>query len=241
MKSNLPALIYKYTKLNQHFYDMLIRRELWFTSPSLFNDPFDCSMPIDFYITEEEACKSFINRARLIYPNYGVTDDESPITAVKQLLEYVNSVRSVLGVFCCSAEKDDLIMWAHYADSHKGVQICFDVNELSKGNFAIQTVKYSNGRPTVDHDMIDSMMSTILHKSKDWQREKEVRLIKQSPGYYPFEKKAIKEIRFGLRCSDDEISTTQQLLKTSGFEHVRCSQAIVVKNKFKLGTKAWGK
>src|ERR1700761_4662043 len=50
----LPKRIYKYTKVDQYFYDLLINAKLWFSNPQDFNDPFDNNISFQKDLNEAE-------------------------------------------------------------------------------------------------------------------------------------------------------------------------------------------
>jgi len=244
MPNSLPKHIYKYVTLNQRFYEMIIRKELWFASPESFNDPFDCNLPWQYHFEDQEMFE-FIEKHGIEIQEAGNLEEikaEAERLSIRYNNEFVRIMKGV-GVCCFSAKKDDLIMWAHYADSHKGVQICFEVKLLAENFNIIKNVIYSNHRPIVNplKNISSAFFPTVIHKSTDWKNEKEVRIISSTPGNYPFEMNALKEIRFGLRCTDHEISTVQKLLRNSGLTHVKCTQAIMSKNLYRFGNKTWAK
>ena len=43
----MPLKLYKYQPFSVHTLSNLKNRQLWFTSPVYFNDPFDCNIRVD--------------------------------------------------------------------------------------------------------------------------------------------------------------------------------------------------
>lgn len=103
------------------------------------------------------------------------------------------SVMKFMGVVSLSETKDNLLMWSHYADSHRGVVIEFDVEESEpftlfnmpkKSGFSskwiFERVNYRKTRwledPALKSDD-DIMKHYILTKSDEWIYEKEHRFI----------------------------------------------------------------
>jgi hypothetical protein len=99
-----------------------------------------------------------------------------------RILAWVNSR---LGMFALSEVPDDILMWSHYADGHKGMLIEFDdahpwFNEKHAANplFArCLKVGYSENRPALVLDSFDQV-TAFLVKSNRWQYEREVRVIR---------------------------------------------------------------
>ena len=77
-------------------------------------------------------------------------------------------------VYCLTTRAASPLMWAHYADHHRG--ICFEINVQQPNLCAAIQVQYSKKYPTyrLDHD---NDTSPLYMKSSDWQYEEEYRLI----------------------------------------------------------------
>ena len=97
------------------------------------------------------------------------------------------------GVFCSSSSFRNLLMWAHYADSHRGAVIEFTPNiEKDSVFLASKPVKYSTERPVLYANPQEFLQNTItlskaesgrvalermvFTKSQDWEYEHEFRL-----------------------------------------------------------------
>lgn len=104
-----------------------------------------------------------------------------------------NSVIKYFGVISLAETKDNLLMWSHYADSHRGVVIEFNIDDENpfdlfdlthKSNFSqkkiFERVKYRKTRwveepKTKTND--DILKHYMLTKSDEWIYEKEYRYI----------------------------------------------------------------
>ena len=97
------------------------------------------------------------------------------------------------GVFCSTIDFENLLMWAHYADKHRGAVIEFTPSMDKDSAFlASKPIKYSNERPVlyrtsqemVQHGFTMSNANSsriildrlIYTKSRDWEYEQEYRL-----------------------------------------------------------------
>jgi hypothetical protein len=40
--------VFKYREINKNTYQLLINREIWFSKPNTFNDPFECNINVEF-------------------------------------------------------------------------------------------------------------------------------------------------------------------------------------------------
>jgi hypothetical protein len=86
-------------------------------------------------------------------------------------------------VFCLSLHADSALMWAHYAQSHRGICLEFSVqNPIFCGALPVE---YTTGYPEFDlaDDGGDASIHALLTKSQDWSYENEFRLIVAAPGY----------------------------------------------------------
>jgi len=77
-------------------------------------------------------------------------------------------------------------MWAHYADSHKGVCLKFDILEDTDLFSPAKKVEYSKIYPEYDYltnknDFVNQMFYT---KSEDCAYEGEVRVLKDKKGNF---------------------------------------------------------
>lgn len=96
------------------------------------------------------------------------------------------------------------LMWAHYADSHKGFCIEYDLDILCQhygDGFNVISelnVQYQANRPDIspDGDIDDALHSIFGIKSKAWEYENEYRIVFGSAGLKPVPKNAVKAIYF---------------------------------------------
>ena len=119
---------------------------------------------------------------------YSVIDD-----VIKQIrVAWSNQV----GIECFTQSPTDILMWSYYADKHTGVCVEYDFSKLftSCANSFLFPVSYSEKRPLLDvqnlYDPVTQqvyndriveefprIMRSWITKSKEWEREKEWRLI----------------------------------------------------------------
>ncbi|WP_281761322.1 DUF2971 domain-containing protein [Pseudodesulfovibrio nedwellii] len=156
-------------------------------------------------------------------------------------------------VLCLAEKKDNLLMWSHYADNHKGVVFNFIIDEKYDSAWsAAQKVRYCSGYPTVSaEEMASSLVGLssqpieeivldrfITSKSMDWSYEKEWRVVvhmsdDDSYVYYGFQPAELKEIYFGCRVSEESKNRILQLVK-SRYNHVDLFQCVKNDTCYKL-------
>lgn len=136
----------------------------------------------------------------------------------------------------CQDNKDkkaieNTLMWAHYADSHRGFCIEYHIDSSdfrrdSKSKlFAARLfeVDYlpeeNNVLAMTDSNTVLNSKTAFFTKSHDWNYENEVRMVSYSPvnseKYPPFElgpKSRISAIYFGVNCPDETILAVRNAL-----------------------------
>lgn len=169
-----------------------------FSAPFSFNDPFDCRPNFALNGTKDQIvkyyeailsrrCPEMSRQERRIDARRRVSDPEfdprNPANFAKFRSMYHEQVTARVGVLCISEVPDDLLMWAHYADSHKG--ICLALNRSNPFFATAHPVKYQKLRPEVNplvdshEEMLDRSMFT---KSDHWSYEKEWRILQYKSG-----------------------------------------------------------
>ncbi|ROM60417.1 DUF2971 domain-containing protein [Pseudomonas rhodesiae] len=234
---------------------ILQSRLIRFSQPSAFNDPFEFLPYIDAIDTPENITAQFqqtMNRDfseeydaldaltksqitkehfRTYMQSFFLAAENNSGGLFNQLALYaqgkINEVSSQhFGVLCLSERHDDLLMWAHYADCHKGFVIEFDSDSpffhqrrSEKDDLRyLRPVVYSKERPAIT--LTDTDMSELfLTKSEHWEYEKEWRMVvgladadKIIPDVggdiclYEFPAEAVKAIFVGSKMQEDTFS-----------------------------------
>ena len=82
-------------------------------------------------------------------------------------------------ILCLSTHNDLLLMWAHYADRHRGICLEFDAALPNMGE-AFEVI-YRDQRPVIDcrllRDFTTRTASALLTKSSHWSYEQEYRIL----------------------------------------------------------------
>jgi Protein of unknown function (DUF2971) len=163
--------------------DILVEHKLFFTSRKCFNDPFDCVVPT-FLQTPGTSHKRYVEelldkKMPDLPPNEWRAKRQQlmSVKALEAVREDVQKQIDKAGITCFCKVRDDILMWAHYADKHRGLCFEFDGSENCHFFGAAQPVKYEDftyvfvGEPS--HKTLERI---ILTKSKHWSYEREYRL-----------------------------------------------------------------
>ena len=209
-------ILYKYMSLERK--NFWTDYKLRFTQPSAFNDPFEC-LPSYSFIPEQLMPKhaGFGELAALFY---GLEKDSSQFN-------------DDTAIFCMSQVWDSVLMWAHYADSHKGFAVGFDMShpffDFEKP-YGTRKVRYCKSRPkSTEINIMDEM----YYKLDVWSYEQEWRLCRDvykadetiNNNIYLFRipKESIKSVYFGICMTENEkIDMYQRVLQTG----IQCYQVM---------------
>ena len=152
------------------------------------------------------------------------------------------------GIYSLSKNHLDELLWAHYANSHKGFCIEYDLKMLLKLNKEIifknkellvfADIKYRN-QPyhlTVDDmnnlkDATPFMEKLLGYKSKRWEYENEVRIICSKFGSIEYDYRAVKSIYFGLKMEKEEENKIIEKLQGRGINYYKIK---LKKNSYKF-------
>jgi hypothetical protein len=221
------VLLYKYCPYNEHLLEMLFTKQVWFSKPSAFNDPFDCHLNFDPSIPEEkyEKClrwqlkregrsQSQIDEdiKKLVSEDGVVTEDAKRI--IHEIAESTLDVINRIGVLCLTESHVDATMWAHYADNHKGLCLGLSISTEASP----ERVSYVAEAPIVNFSELledkqdDNEYKWIFSKHHDWRNEKEWRVVvPEGNRLWPIPGR-IRTVIFGLWMDDSKREIIKQIL-----------------------------
>jgi Protein of unknown function (DUF2971) len=221
-----PTHFYRYRSLSgksaEYLKKTLLDHELYFPKPTTFNDPFDCLPSFNLEATVTEVIRYYenaISRRKPNAPGHQITsealaffyepggnpNDPGYLKRAQQL--HAQHVQETIGILCLSETANDILMWSHYADFHKGVCLQFDGQSTFFAN--AHQVNYLVERPRVNpfRDSTEQVMEAVLlGKAKHWSYEKEWRLIQYvgGPKAYKFPPEALVGLVLGACISPQD-------------------------------------
>lgn len=273
---------------------ILSNLKIRFSSPQLFNDPFDCAHRFDYGFDIIEAKKPYVEEClRIVYgdellpgdmknPAYQalirlrndtakavqreqlekllndhfVTATEKTKTTIRDvniLWTIINKIRRVL---CVTEDYDNILMWSHYSDFHKGAVLSFRcIEEDSTALCAAQKVTYSDYTPSIFPNVESCVVEMtgqvkfntdkfyerfVLTKSQHWAYEKEWRAItyrdaNQSELYFDNKvlPQEVEAVYLGCKISAEDKDQIMNLL-VGELSHVKVYQGSKDKYKYAL-------
>jgi hypothetical protein len=169
--------VFKYMPARLEFFDNFLLRA---SHKQSLNDPFEVRPSYDFWA---DLCLS-IN-----YTRFGETKEEIIGYLQRQKegsvwSELGMSIYTEHGIISFTEEKDNLLMWSHYADEHRGIVVEFDClhpffnSNLGDGeNSSVGKLHRVMYRKSRLNKVNSHLMEPYFHKSNEWAYEKEHRLL----------------------------------------------------------------
>ncbi len=183
-----PVYLYKYYKPTSINIETIKGNKMWYSAPCNFNDVFDC----DIYVDEDSAFEGIL---RMIPGNRQVRKGSQMWRELKgnmhrefrQMRSAFEALKETIGISCLSESENSLLMWAHYADNHRGICVEYNLLETNQQlNFTPVPVMYTDIKAcfdslnleTIEQDTFKLFIRSITSKSPEWKYEREWRIIR---------------------------------------------------------------
>ena len=150
---NIPSKLYKYRPINEFTCRLLAHGELKFSSVDEFNDPFEGKAISKLDVLTPEGR----NYSHKIMKELGKLSPAKRLMNIQKLknkggvsyLTFPERELKEIGIYSMSEVENDPLMWAHYADSHKGICIAFDtLSDYFKA--FVHPIQYTDVYPVID-------------------------------------------------------------------------------------------
>jgi len=261
-----PAILYKYRRFDpQGKHVRLLRHgEVWFPSARDFNDPFDTAFRYNFDGLHDELGERWI-RIAVKRQEPHLNHEQSELRAKTRLAELRNDPEEIQkmhqfsietnyrawGICSLCTVRDNLLLWAHYSQDHKGFCVGLSTNALDSVSRALvrdkltldlQKVNYSPVLPNPNffEKMINLEDTSYIRdfigtKSPDWSYEQEYRLVFYERANFslriPLE--AVAEVILGCRITTGDKELLIRTCRTH-LPHARLFQARKEETRFAL-------
>lgn len=219
------SIFYKYSDFNTAIDKILLTSTLRFKNPVEFNDPFDCHESLLKFNHNNEILEDALNNNGYDLSRSQRRELRRKLADKKYYNPIIKSKRDRYKISCFSAKSDEVLIWSHYADMHRGICIGFDFTAKYNEKFILCPVRYLDRIIPLDgtSDVVRTILYWMTTKSKRWEYEDEFRAItnaktKESFEDITYERKYVKEIRFGCKVSKERISDALKNLKRNGFD-----------------------
>jgi len=235
----LPDFFYKYARID-NVIKILESKTLWFSSPKDFNDPFDCNVNLIDFTPRNEDIVKFINeklvKNRTVRRKEINKNKRDSYRIKNQIAKQTQDLFYNSGICCFSEVKDNILLWGHYADNHKGICLKFS-SEIAKIGTMTSKVNYKTRYETPNFWTEEELViyHLIFTKSDDWSYEKEIRAFRMlSNGSINFEISYLQEIIFGCKTEQSIIEKIKNIVSKNKYKNIKFSKARQTKSSFKL-------
>jgi hypothetical protein len=173
---------------------MIVKGEFDLKKPSEFNDPFDCKPRFAINLqdgNESDVLCEQLKKENSYCGHAGATslldDLKSNSPKIERVTEVLESQLSQnlekTRMLCFSSTLNEMLLWPHYSNGHKGYCLEFDFGKLKEyldkiGNF--EQVRYKPNYPILRFatpDPLENLKAILYTKSKSWEYEEEWRLV----------------------------------------------------------------
>ncbi|MBN2614574.1 MAG: DUF2971 domain-containing protein [Bacteroidales bacterium] len=239
-------ILFKYVPFNTNTLKNLINNELWFGKPKNQNDPYEGEFVIDGFekdLSKErkiELIKEIHKNAPSFIPEEKYRNDPNDRIFLWDYSFWIKElIKDLFGICCFSITYEEILLWTHYSDSHKGLCLVFDQELLDKSlknqnsDIVKSNITYTENIPHVkvnfreDGSPFVNGYSQLKFKVHNFEYEKEFRYIilfdkdESSQRAVKFDKQALKGVIFGENMSIENRRTIINLFSSvSGYNHM---------------------
>lgn len=199
-------LVYKYRGGNDDVFqrdlDGVENNYFWGSNFETLNDPCENIVISDKFLCQTKSLGFLLSNRR-----------KDTLKNLYGAFESLLSVNKRIGIYSLSKSYLDELLWAHYANSHKGFCLEYD-SDLLLRSFKTErvysfSVSYKNKPPEITiADMPIKNDGLIFKmtgfKSKRWEYEQEFRIITDNSGKQSYDCQSLKAIYFGLRMEESQ-------------------------------------
>ena len=246
----VPTKLYKYRNVSDRTEDIIVNNCVFFSEPHTLNDPFDCKMPLDF----TGSASDYEDLVRKISPGFSskpasINALAATITPGKRRMmltmirdKYARILSHDCSIFCVAEHCDDILMFAHYADSHRGCCLEFDFSKDPLLKLSAK-VTYQADYPDLNYFRLHGRLKDMgerlfLTKASQWSYEREWRMFryKKPEGKHAFAPECLTGIVFGTEMPDADKRKIRGWVAKRG-RPVQFYQAAVSRTRFALEIK----
>lgn len=174
----------------------------------------------------------------------------------RSIIDRVREIDQTFGILSLTESYDNLLMWAHYADEHRGAVVEIETSdpaflEPDPDRQDPREVRYSLSRPRLSVDD-QVLLDVFFTKSPQWEYEREYRIVRRlehatriepksptdPPIYvFPCPNRCLRSIIFGQRFPQNRpelVAAVREHLNQTSTEHVALRQARVDRAEYRL-------
>ena len=218
-RMKFTRLLYKYMSLSAtqperlgYMREIVVENKFYLCSPGAFNDPFDSRISQRFTGTPAQRMDGLRRLAKRVFPNTSREDRERwareamKKAAANAPFDGGHQFLTTAGVCVFTRNGRNTLLWAHYADSHRGACLIFEVAQSPLPFIQSVPMAYEDRYATVNYgrDSDDAIAAaykqSITSKATNWAYEDEERIISLTGAgkHVPFSPPALLGIALGI-------------------------------------------
>jgi hypothetical protein len=254
-------VLYHWQRFNpKRLQSTLETNRIYCSSPGAFNDPWDCKPHFNSEILADpqenerhvgwavDLCrrKTTMSPQDVDHMRHTLLSDRARAAELLNRMseEMGPAINEQYRVYCLGPSVSNLLMWAHYAESHNGV--CLEFNLANETLCGALRCSYLPEFPLLKlhDDSDDAALLILLSKSEVWSYEQEYRLVAQERAvatsdadtlmtdnsFLQLPSGALRAVITGCQSDHDSIRTMVQQAAPG----VRVRRAVKVPNRFEL-------
>lgn len=214
---NIPSHLYKYRSLRtkkdrEHTLRIFTHNEIYFAKCKEFNDPFDCNLHISVdgdFNTHKAILRQLnpnLSEEKIDIQTHKDLQPENIKKRERKINKEIRRINENVGIFSMSAKRDNILMWSHYADYHRGICIEFKTTGGKLFGCDMLNIDYDEKYPkfNVYDDMnLERVRKYVCTKSLGWGYEEEWRIFYRETGcqYFSPGDEEISGVILGARIS----------------------------------------
>lgn len=223
-----PHTLYRYRPLIDDKFDeerlkpLFVNHQLYFPSRRKLNDPFECVVP-SFLDTPPHILRQFLEeKIRKLRPDLTCNQirEKAGELDLERLRQDIQNDVDKVGILSLTEKRDDLLMWAHYANGHRGLCLEFATSIYEVFFGRAQPVVYSGERLMFDprEPETKQVEKVVLTKSEHWRYELEWRILEHQngEGLYNFPAETLTGVIFGCWTSDKDRTKVKRWIHEGG-------------------------
>jgi hypothetical protein len=213
-----PLRLYKFLSSSSKYFalamhELFLHSRVRMSSRLDFNDPFDTKFGLDFPDSDDvliQCVKGIMTRTNTGDYLQRVNND---LTVVRSdLSKNTSAALDKMGIYSLAESVRHPLMWAHYADSHRGVAVIF--RHGAEDSFGAFPIRYQDGYPRglIAEDGLPLHLCFV--KGRDWEYEQEWRIAKPSiaHSYLELDPCILWGVVLGAKASRETYETINELI-----------------------------
>jgi len=180
---------------------------------------------------------------------------EAGLRSLPELQRQFREVIQTFQVLCLREVRDSLLMWAYYAEQHRGAVLCFRSDAVDDSAWLVaRRVQYQRSMPRLcDEEFISDVCAgramldaaalverVVYTKAAEWAHEKEWRMVAASRGQprapcedVPFHPRELDAVILGCVMPPDDRRSISEIVR-GRYPHARLLQAVKDDRAFQL-------